>query len=133
MRIGWTIDPGENAELMAGRDPAGEARPAAVSAGGHLLTASKSTPLGYSKITSISSAKGLADGSLGAIPDGATYAVIRPKTQGIAIRDDGTAPTASDGWPLEAGDTEIYDGDLSAWKCIELTSGAIVHVRFYKS
>lgn len=82
--------------------------------------------MGYAQDTSISVASALPD-----IPTGATVAVIRVSTQAVRIRDDGTDPTASVGFPIAAGDTYTYEGDLSALKIIESTAGAEIDVLYY--
>lgn len=91
----------------------------------NVITALK-TPRGYSQITSLSSAAGIGD-----IPRQATVAVITVGAQSVRWRDDGTNPTATVGMPLSAGDTLIYDGDLSAIKFIETAASAKLNVSFY--
>lgn len=86
----------------------------------------ESVGLGYSQITSLSSAVGL-----GTIPAGATRALITVEGQPVRWRDDGTNPTTSVGMPLAAGDIIDYDGNLSALKFIETASGAKLNVYFY--
>lgn len=82
--------------------------------------------LGYTQITSLSSATGL-----GTIPQGATLALITPETQSIRWRDDGTNPTASVGMPVTAGAYLSYDGDLNRIKFIEQSASAKINVSFY--
>lgn len=81
--------------------------------------------LGYQRITSLSAAAALT------VPAGATFAVVVPETQAVRWRDDGNDPTASVGMPMAAGSTMNYDGDLSAVKFIEQTSGAVLNVSYY--
>lgn len=84
-------------------------------------------PLGYQQYTSLSSATNLTG-----YPDGATIAEIIVEAQGIRYRDDGTAPTASIGMPVVAGNAFQYSGDLSAIQFIAQVSGAIINVSYYK-
>lgn len=84
-------------------------------------------PLGYQQYTSLSSAINLTS-----IPDQATIAEIIVEAQAIRYRDDGTAPTASIGMPVAAGNAFQYSGDLSAVQFIQQTSGAIINVSYYK-
>lgn len=83
-------------------------------------------PLGYSQITSLSSAAGL-----GTIPAGSSYAVIECESQAVRWRDDGTDPTTSVGMSLSAGDTLTYDGSLPKIKFIEVAASAKLNVSFY--
>lgn len=87
------------------------------------------TPVGYQKITSLSSAVGLTVPTTGAqLP---SYCIITPETQAVRWRDDGTNPTASVGYPLAAGSELRYDGDLKAIKFIEQTSSAVLNISYY--
>ena len=81
--------------------------------------------LGYQQITSLSSAATLT------VPTGARLALIQPETQAVRWRDDGTAPTSSEGMPLAAGETLPYTGNLSAIKFIESAAGAKLNVSYY--
>jgi hypothetical protein len=87
--------------------------------------AGEDEPLGYQKITSLSASTALT------VPAGAKRALIRPETQGVRWRDDGTAPTASVGMPLDAGETLPYSGDLKAIRFIEQTASAALNVAYY--
>ena len=53
------------------------------------------------------------------------------ETQNVRWRDDGTAPTASVGMPLAAGETLNYDGDLNRIRFIQQSSGAVLNVSYY--
>ncbi len=91
--------------------------------------------LGYCQITALSAAATLPALALAAgftIPAQARMALISASTQGVRWRDDGTAPTASIGMPLGAGQQFSYTGDLSAIELIQQTSGAVLDVSFYK-
>jgi len=46
------------------------------------------------------------------VPRGASLVVITPEAD-IRYRDDGTAPDASTGMPIAAGQTFVYSGDLT--------------------
>jgi hypothetical protein len=93
-----------------------------------------SVALGYSQITGINSAaKGLADGSGGAIPTGTTYTLIQAEAQSIRWRDDGTDPDANTGELLAPGSTITYSGKLTAFKVIAAANGAKVNISFYRS
>ena len=83
-------------------------------------------PLGYVQLTSINSATGLSP------PSDATIAEIIVEAQGIRYRDDGTAPTASVGMPVAAGNSFQYAGDLQQVQFIAQISGAILNVSYYK-
>lgn len=88
--------------------------------------------LGYTKITvDATTAEGLAQGTLGAIPSGATMALIIPEAA-IRFRDDGVDPTASAGMPLVANQPLPYTGTLSTLKLISQSGSADVSVAFYK-
>lgn len=92
-----------------------------------------SSPKGYSKITSLNTAKGLGDGSLSGIPSGAVYCVLVATGQAIRIRDDGTDPTATEGLPIATNTPYIYHGPLTKLKIIEQSASATVYVLFYKN
>jgi hypothetical protein len=86
----------------------------------------------YSQITGIDgAAKTLAQGSLGAIPASAAYALIQAEAQNVRWRDDGVAPTASVGNLLLVGSSMVYEKKLSAIQFISAVAGAIVNVNFY--
>jgi hypothetical protein len=82
--------------------------------------------LGYQQITSLSAATALT------VPAGAALAIITPETQAVRWRDDGTAPTATVGYPLPVGAELRYDGDgLGVVKFIEQTASAKINVAYY--
>lgn len=90
------------------------------------------SPLGFSKFTlDASTAQGLGEGTLGAIPTGATLALVIPEGA-IRFRDDGTAPTAATGMALIANQPLPYTGTLSALKLISQSGSVTVGVSFYK-
>src|SRR5437763_297182 len=75
-------------------------------------------PLGYCRLTSLESVAKLS-ACAGGIPANANIAWIGVESQGIRYRDDGTAPTASVGFPIVAGGTLFYVGTLSAIELIQ--------------
>lgn len=85
-------------------------------------------PLGYQQITALSSAQGLA------VPAGTKLILIQPEAQAVRWRDDGTAPTATVGYPLAVGSELRYtctpDGQ-AALKFIEQTASAKLNVTYY--
>lgn len=98
------------------------------------LSVYRATSLGYQQYTSTGSAFKLTSapstGNTG-IPSGARYAVIYVEGAGIRWRDDGTAPTASVGMPVSAGQDFQYSGQLESIQMIQQASGAIVNVTWY--
>lgn len=87
-------------------------------------------PLGYCQLTSLGFAAKLS-ACAGGIPSSANIAWIGVETQGIRYRDDGTAPTASVGFPIPAGGTLFYVGTLSAIEVIQQNASATLDVLFY--
>jgi hypothetical protein len=88
--------------------------------------------LGFTQLTGIdAAAKGLAQGTGGAIPTGSAYAIIQAEGQDVRWRDDGTDPTASAGQRLYAGDTLQYDLRLDRIRFIGAAAGAFINVTFY--
>lgn len=65
-------------------------------------------------------------------PSGAEYALIQALVANIRWRDDGFDPTASAGQRLEAGDSMLYAGDLSAFRFIEEGGGAVANISYYR-
>lgn len=88
--------------------------------------------LGYCQLTSIDTAAALSACS-GGIPSGANTVIFEPEAQAIRYRDDGTAPTASVGFPVAVGGSVLYSGAISKLQVISQTSGAKLNVLFYKS
>lgn len=83
-------------------------------------------PKGYQQLGTLSSAIGLT------VPAGARVALIQAEAQIVRWRDDGTNPSATVGMPIAAGDTILYNGDLSAIKFFEAAGGAKLNVSYYK-
>lgn len=66
------------------------------------------------------------------IPVGTTDLLIQPQAQAIRWRDDGTAPTATVGYPLAVGAELRYNGqNLAALRVISQAAGAVVNVAAY--
>lgn len=63
----------------------------------------------------------------------ARVAFIKAETQPVRWRDDGTAPTATDGFLLDVGEEFWYTGDVQAIKFIDTAAGAsTLHVALYR-
>jgi hypothetical protein len=65
------------------------------------------------------------------IPDGAIRALITTEDVSMRFTDDGTTPTATEGFPLLVGVLLDYDGDLSKFKFISTGAATDVYVNFY--
>lgn len=92
------------------------------------------TPLGHVTISVGSIAKDLTDGGANTIPVDAKRAIVRSLGQPINWRDDGSAPTATTGFPLLADESLVYDGDPALFQMIQSSaaSGAAdVRVAYY--
>ena len=85
-------------------------------------------PLGYQQITAPAASTALT------VPAGAKLALISVSTQAVRFRDDGTAPTASIGFPLPVtgtGSFFVYSGSLAAFQVIQQASGAVLDILYY--
>jgi len=82
------------------------------------------TPLGDEQITGLSSVKTLT------VPDGASFALITPTTQGVRWRDSAN-PTASLGQPIFAGSTLKFTGNLKTVRFIEISASAVLDVAYF--
>lgn len=101
-------------------------------------------PLGYFQASATNAAQGLTALSASASvplagianmigPFGpARLAVIYVETAGIRWLDDGQAPTASYGFPIAAGLSFEFSGDLNALAIIQQAAGAVVNVALYR-
>lgn len=68
----------------------------------------------------------------GTVTQRAGYTVIRCATANVRWRDDGTAPTATVGMPLNVGEELDYDGDPSTLKFIRSgAADATLDISFY--
>jgi len=83
------------------------------------------TPKGYQQITSLTSAVALT------VPANAIYAFLVAEVADVRYRDDGTAPTATVGWPLARDTAFWYIGSLSAVKFIQVQSSGILNISYY--
>ena len=88
--------------------------------------------LGFSNFVTLGAPKGLHQGSLVAIPDGAQFAIVSVENQSVRWRDDGTDPTASVGHLLTAGTYVWFTQWLTKLNFIEVTAGAKMTASFYK-
>lgn len=82
-------------------------------------------PAGYEQITSLSSAAALT------IPLHARVALFTVTGQSVRWRDDGTAPEAGTGMPLAVDQPFWYNGDLAAFRAIEVAPSATLNVAYY--
>jgi hypothetical protein len=93
--------------------------------------------LGYAQSGAVDAStliSSLTFGSAGAagIPSGTELLLIQPQTQAIRWRDDGTAPTATVGYPLAVGAELRYTGqNMAALRVISQVAGAIVNILAY--
>lgn len=85
-------------------------------------------PLGQQKLTNLSAATALT------VPSGTRWCAITVEGQDVRLRDDGTAPDATTGLLLKAGQQPWqYLGPPSAILLIQTAAGATVQVSFYGS
>lgn len=98
------------------------------SSGGAIATkpdASIST--GYQQITSLASAVTITPGA------GSTYCVVVPEVQAVRYRDDGTAPTASVGFPLAVAQPAVFRlVSFTSLQFIQQAASATLDVDCYK-
>lgn len=85
-------------------------------------------PNGYQQLTGTT----LASLAL-TVPDGSLFALIVPTTNAIRYRDDGTAPTATVGYPVAVSQTIKYTGNLKALQMIPQSGTATIDVAYYKA
>lgn len=57
--------------------------------------------------------------------------LMQAESQNIRWRDDGTAPTASVGMVLAAGESFLFEGNINNLKVIETTASAKLNLNFY--
>lgn len=69
--------------------------------------------------------------ALPTIPALAKKALISVVTQDIRWRDDGTVPTAAVGMRLPADKELLYEGDLAAFRFIEVAVATEVNITYY--
>ncbi len=82
-------------------------------------------PRGYEKVTGLSIAKALT------VPARAKFATLKTETQPVRYKDDGNAPTGTDGILVDIGDEVWYTGKLSRLQFIETAVSATLHVSYY--
>ena len=93
--------------------------------------------LGYAQLTSIDASTLVSSATFGSapaagIPVGTARILITPQSQAIRWRDDGTAPTATVGYPLPAGAELRYTGKgLANLRVISQVVGAAVNMIAY--
>ena len=93
--------------------------------------------LGYAQSAAVDAStlvSSLTFGSAGAagIPTGTVLLLVTPQTQAVRWRDDGTAPTATVGYPLAVGQELRYSGaNLPALRFISQVAGAVINVTAY--
>lgn len=93
-------------------------------------------PLGYAQaaagaVDSSTLVSTLSFNGVAGIPLGTQLLLITPEAQAIRWRDDGTAPTATVGYPLAAGSELRYTGNPANLRVISQTAGAILNVVAY--
>lgn len=94
-------------------------------------------PLGYARYTP-STVKALTDAPVAgvALPATARHAIIYVKSAEVNYRDDGTAPTATEGIPMSAGTAWIVENSrdiLTAIRFIDVSGASDVRIAYYKS
>lgn len=82
---------------------------------------------GFQQITALSASAALT------VPSNAKVALIQAQDKDVRWRPDGstTAPTASVGMVLAAGETLPYTGDLSKIRFIETAASAKLNVAYF--
>ncbi len=98
-------------------------------------------PAGYFQITTVDDGAGAAISLVDAMalltpaavpPKQAKLVLIQARAQNVRWQDDGVAPTTTTGMLLVANDTLVYTGKFSAIQFLEVTSGAVLNLTFYK-
>lgn len=92
-------------------------------------------PLGYQQITLSGGATFLTVPTEASGTQGPVCAIISVETAAVRYRDDGTAPTASVGFPLAvtgANQPLTYCGQLSAIQFIQQAGSATLNVLYYR-
>ena len=91
------------------------------------------TPLGVYQYSLSGTAVTVATMAGGSIPAGAVYAIVTPETNAVRWRDDGTAPTASVGFPLAvAQNVTLSELQMGSVQFIAQTGTATVDIWFGK-
>jgi hypothetical protein len=63
----------------------------------------------------------------------ASYVMLRPETNGLRWRDDGTDPTAGVGFPVSANETFVYDGDPTKIRVVSQTGTCTLNIAYFES
>lgn len=95
-----------------------------------MFPGTRSVPLGFQNISDLSAAVGLTVPDTKPKPD---FAVLVAETAAVRWRDDGVAPTSSDGMLLAVGVEFVYTGNLEAIKFIAATGSPALDVSYYKN
>jgi hypothetical protein len=66
------------------------------------------------------------------VPTGSVWATLCLETANARWRDDGTAPTASVGVPLTAGQCMQYAGPFTRFQIIAQSGSPVLSVSFYR-
>ena len=86
------------------------------------------TPFGYAQLP-------IGTGSVVTpeIPEGATIAQVKPENGGIRYIDtiEANDPTPTFGFPIEDGETLIYDAIMTDIRMIGMVDGVILNILFY--
>lgn len=83
------------------------------------------TPCGYEQLA-CNAAEALT------VPPNARFALLKAEAQTVRIRDDGTDPTTTVGFPLlVAGEPFLYQGNLKGLKAIAAVAGGLLNVLYY--
>lgn len=82
--------------------------------------------MAFNRITSLSTAQSIA------APTTRVAGIrLQPETQDVRIRMDGTAPTATVGWRLTAGQIYEFVGDLGQLQVIEVAASASLNWAYF--
>jgi hypothetical protein len=82
-------------------------------------------PLGYEKITGLSSVKSLT------VPARCRTIMMKAEGQSVRFLDTGSNPTATDGFLLDSGEEFLYTGKPQKLRFLELSPSATLHVAYY--
>lgn len=85
------------------------------------------SPLGYRQIALPANEAVHVNG----IPSGSVLALVRAEAAGFRYRDDGVDPTPAVGMPVQAGESMVYDAQMTDIRVCAQSSGAIVNISFY--
>lgn len=97
----------------------------AKSSTGKPMIEGRRAPLGYQRITSVSSVVTLTP------PQGTQQVLIQAETQDVRWRDDGTDPSSTVGVLLPKNTLFVYEGDFSKIRFIEVTASSKLNISYY--